>query len=293
MSIDNYRHKLTPYLFLAPAAILLAMFFFIPFFQTLALSFQSFDQNLYAPGFCGIENYVKILSSQEFLKVLINTLIYMAVAVPILVIVPIVIAIAINQKIKGISIYRVIIYVPAVVSIVVAAIAFKWLYANEGLLNYFVGMLGIEKIGWLTDPNVALYSVIALTIWKGLGYYAIIYLSTLLTIPDALYEAADLDGANTLQKHFNITLPFLWPAVTLVATMSSISALKVFTEVYVMTKGGPIDSTSTIVYYIYKEAFEKLNLGLASAGGVILLVIAMGISVLNLKCFEKGGPDAQ
>ncbi len=293
MSIDNYRHKLTPYLFLAPAAVLLILFFFYPFFQTLLLSFQSFDTNLYSPVFCGVENYSKIFHSQSFFKVLINTFLYMLIAVPILVIFPIIIAIAINQKIRGISIYRVILYIPAVVSIVVAAIAFKWLYANDGLLNYFFGILGIDKIGWLTDPNVALFSVIALTIWKGLGYYAIIYLATLLTIPDSLYEAADIDGANTFQKHIKITIPYLWPAITLVATMSSISALKVFTEVYVMTKGGPMDSTSTIVYYVYKEAFENLNLGLASAGGVILLIIAMIISVLNIKCFEKGGPDVQ
>ena len=144
-----------------------------------------------------------------------------------------------------------------------------------------------------TAELLHLFSVIALTIWKGLGYYAIIYLATLLTIPDSLYEAADIDGANTLQKHLKITIPYLWPAITLVATMSSISALKVFTEVYVMTKGGPMESTSTIVYYVYKEAFENLNLGLASAGGVILLIIAMIISVLNIKCFEKGGPDVQ
>ena len=293
MSIDNYRHKLTPYLFLAPAAVLLILFFFYPFFQTLLLSFQSFDTNLYSPVFCGVENYSKIFHSQSFFKVLINTFLYMLIAVPILVIFPIIIAIAINQKIRGISIYRVILYIPAVVSIVVAAIAFKWLYANDGLLNYFFGILGIDKIGWLTDPNVALCSVIALTIWKGLGYYAIIYLATLLTIPDSLYEAADIDGANTFQKHIKITIPYLWPAITLVATMSSISALKVFTEVNVMTKGGPMDSTSTIVYYVYKEAFETLNLGLASAGGVILLIIAMIISVLNIKCFEKGGPDVQ
>ena len=169
MSIDNYRHKLTPYLFLTPAAVLLILFFFYPFFQTLLLSFQSFDSNLYSPVFCGVENYSKLFHSQSFFKVLINTFLYMIVAVPILVIFPIIIAIAINQKIRGISIYRVILYIPAVVSIVVAAIAFKWLYANDGLLNYFIGILGIDKIGWLTDPNVALFSVIALTIWKGLG----------------------------------------------------------------------------------------------------------------------------
>ena len=204
MSIDNYRHKLTPYLFITPAAVLLILFFFLPFFQTLLLSFQSFDTNLYSPTFCGIENYSKIFHSQSFLKVIINTFLYMIIAVPILVILPIIIAIAINQKIRGISIYRVILYIPAVVSIVVAAIAFKWIYANDGLMNYFISILGINKIGWLTDPNIALFSVIALTIWKGLGYYSIIYLATLLTIPDSLYEAADIDGANSLQKHLKI-----------------------------------------------------------------------------------------
>jgi putative chitobiose transport system permease protein len=188
---------------------LLVLFFFIPFFETLALSFKSFDSSLYHPVFCGFDNYIKVLSSPSFSKVLINTLLYLIVATPVLVVLPIIIAIALNQKIRGISIYRAVIYIPTIVSLVVAAIAFKWLYANEGLLNYFIGLFGIEKIGWLTDPNVALYSVIILTIWKGLGYYAIIYLASLLTIPDTLYEAAEIDGANTLQKHLKITLPFL------------------------------------------------------------------------------------
>ena len=207
----QYYKKYTPYLFLLPALTVLIIFFFIPFFQTFGLSFFDYSSSLYNPDFCGADNYIKLFKEPIFYKVMFNTFMYLIIAVPFLVIFPLFLAILINQKIRGITLYKIILYLPVIVSIVVAAIAFKWLYANDGLLNYFIGILGIDKIGWLTDPNVALFSVIALTIWKGLGYYAIIYLATLLTIPDSLYEAADIDGANTLQKHLKITYIFIKP----------------------------------------------------------------------------------
>ena len=283
----KYYGKYAPYLFLLPAAIVLVIFFFIPFFQTVLLSFCDYSSNIYKPEIIGIQNYIKLFTSPIFYKVMWNTFIYLFVAVPILAILPLFIAILINQKIKGVTIYKILIYLPVIVSIVVAAIAFKWLYAEQGILNYIVTSLGFEAIGWLTDPKYALYSVIIVTIWKGIGYYMIIYLAALMSVPKELYEACDIDGANFLTKHLTVTVPHIMPTIALVTTISAISAMKVFAEIYVMTKGGPLNSSKTIVYYIYERAFENLDLGFASAMAVVLLIIVMGFSLINIFCFER------
>ena len=283
----KYYGKCAPYLFLLPAGLVLLVFFFIPFFQTFFLSFFDYSTSIYQPTFAGIENYVKLFQSPIFYKVLWNTFVYLFVAVPILAIFPLFIAILIHQRIRGVTLYKILIYLPVIVSIVVAAIAFKWLYADQGILNFLVTSLGFQKIGWLTDPNWALYSVIIVTIWKGVGYYMIIYLAALMSVPKELYEACDIDGANFLTKHLTVTIPHIMPTIALVTTISAISAMKVFAEIYVMTKGGPLNSSKTIVYYIYERAFENLDLGYASAMAVVLLVIVMAFSLVNILCFEK------
>ena len=284
----KYYGKFAPYMFLLPAGIVLLIFFFLPFFQTIGLSFFNYSHSIYSPDFSGIKNYIDILHNPVFYKVMWNTILYLVVAVPILAIFPLFLAILINQKIRGITLYKILIYLPVIVSIVVAAIAFKWLYAQDGILNYFMQLLHFQKIGWLTDPKYAIYSVIVVTIWKGIGYYMMIYLASLMSVPKELYEACDIDGANFWQKHLTVTIPHLMPTIALVSTISSISAMKIFVEIYVMTKGGPLDSTKTIVYYIYEKAFENLDLGYASAMAVILLAIVMIFSLLNIFVFERG-----
>ncbi|MBR6722519.1 sugar ABC transporter permease [bacterium] len=284
----KYYGKTAPYLFLLPAALVLIVFFFIPFFQTILLSFQDYSTNIYHATFTGLKNYIEILHNPIFYKVMWNTVLYLVVAVPILAIVPLFLAILINQKIRGITLYKILIYLPVIVSIVVAAIAFKWLYAEQGILNYILNVLHINSIGWLTDPKYAIYSVIIVTIWKGIGYYMMIYLAALMSVPKELYEACDIDGAGFLRKHLTVTIPHIMPTIALVTTISSISAMKIFAEIYVMTKGGPLNSTKTIVYYIYEKAFENLDLGYASAMAVILLVIVMIFSLINICCFERG-----
>ena len=286
MDYSRYCKKYIPYLFLAPALILLAVFFFLPFFESFYISMLDYSKDIYNPEFIGFANYTELFKSSLFWKTMLNTVIYLIVAVPLLVILPLIIAIVINQKLRFINFYRVSIYLPVIVSIVVAGIAWKWLYADNGILNYIVSIFGIEKIGWLTDPAVALYSVIAVTVWKGLGYYMMIYLAALTSVPNDLYEAADIDGASLLQKHFAVTIPHLLPAIALVSIISSISAMKVFVEIYVMTQGGPLNSSMTVVYYIYQKAFENLDLGYASACGVVLMLIIMAISILNIKKIE-------
>ncbi|MBR6163222.1 sugar ABC transporter permease [bacterium] len=269
-----------------PALILLGVFFFLPFFDTLLLSFKDFSTDIYNPSWVGFDNYLKILSSPEFYEVIKNTFVFLFAVVPILVILPLIVAVFINQKIRGITLYKVLIYLPVVVSIVVVAIAFKWLYAWQGILNYFLELLHLSPLGWLTDTNLAIFSVAIVTIYKGIGYYMMIYLAALMGVPKELYEACEIDGAGILKKHLTVTVPHLMPTIALVATISSISALKVFVEIYVMTKGGPLNSTKTIVYYIYERAFENLDLSMAAAASVVLLIIVMGFSVINLLFFE-------
>ncbi len=283
----RYYGKYAPYLFLLPAAIVLVIFFFIPFFQTIALSLMDYSNSIYNAQFAGLDNYIKLFQSPIFYKVLLNTFIYLIVAVPILAIVPLFLAILLNRQIRGLTLYKILIYLPVIVSIVVAAIAFKWLYADEGILNFIVTSFGLEKIGWLTDPNWALYSVIIVTIWKGIGYYMMIYLAALMSVPKELYEACEIDGAGFFTKHLTVTVPHIMPTIALVTTISAISAMKVFAEIYVMTKGGPLNSSKTIVYYIYERAFENLDLGFASAMAVVLLVIVLLLSLVNILFFEK------
>ena len=283
----KYYGKYSPYLFLLPAAIVLLVFFFIPFFHTFILSFQDYSNSIYEATFTGFDNYIKLFKSPIFYKVLLNTFVYLIVAVPILATLPLLLAILLNQKIRGVTLYKILIYLPVIVSIVVAAIAFKWLFAETGILNYIVTSFGFERIGWLTDPNWALYSVIIVTVWKGIGYYMMIYLAALMSVPQELYEACDIDGAGFFRKHLTVTVPHIMPTIALVTTISAISAMKVFAEIYVMTKGGPLNSSKTIVYYIYERAFENLDLGFASAMAVVLLLIVLVMSLVNILCFEK------
>lgn len=283
----DLKKSIGAYLFLLPAGVVLLVFFFIPFFQTIYLSFFNYSNDVYHPGFVFLNNYFELVKSPLFLKTIINTFYFLILCVPLLVIFPLFLAILINQKIKCKNIYKILIYIPVVISIVVVAIAFKWLYAPEGLLNFFVQKLGFSPVGWLSDPKVAMISVALVTIFKGVGYYMMIYLSALMSVPNELYEAAEVDGAVGFKKHMLVTIPHIMPMIALVSTISSISALKVFVEIYVMTKGGPLNSTKTIVYYIYEKAFENLDLGLASAGAVILLFIVMAFSMINIFVFEK------
>lgn len=285
--MERYCKSYIPYFFIIPAGIVLLLFFFIPFLETFWLSFKSYRGDIYAPEWVGLSNYTELINSSLFWKTLLNTFIYLIGVVPALVIIPLIIAIIVNRKLAGINIFRTIIYIPVVISIVVAGIAWKWIYAEKGILNYIVSFIGMDKTGWLTNPDYALYSVMFVTIWKGLGYYMVIYLAYLTAVPKEQLEAAEIDGASIVQKHIAVTIPYLMPAITFVTIMSSIAAMKVFVEIYVMTQGGPMNSSKTIVYYIYQRAFENLDLGYASAVGVILFITTMFLSVLNIKFFER------
>jgi putative chitobiose transport system permease protein len=276
-----------PYLFLLPAGIILISFFFLPFFQAFYLTFFSYSKDIYSPDFVWFANYTELFRDTEFYHALLNSILYLLFAVPPLVILSLIIAIVVNNQIRGITLFRALIYLPVVISLVEAGIAWKWFYSTGGPLNYLITLTGAEPVGFLTNPNIALFSVIIVTVWKGLGYYMVIYLAALSSVPQDLYDAALTDGANHWTKHFHVTIPHLAPAIALVATISSISAMKVFVEIYVMTQGGPINSTKTMVYYIYQKAFENLDLGYASCAGFVLLAITLIFSIVNVKYLEK------
>lgn len=282
------RKPLTPYLFLVPACIILGAFIFYPLLQAIWMSFTDYNM-ISDPAFVGLENYKEIVEDDLFWKTLGQTFLYLIVVVPTLVILPIFLAILVNQKIKGIGFFRSAYYIPVVTSMVVVGITWKWVYADQGILNYLLESVGIidGPVHWLTSPTSSIFAVMAVTVWKGLGYYMVIYLAGLQAIPSDLYEAADIDGANKWKQIFHITIPMLMPSIIIVTIMSSISAMKVFEEIYVMTGGGPLNSSKTLVFYIYQEAFEKLRMGYASAVGVILLLITLVLSILNLNVMSK------
>lgn len=294
--------QLTPYLFLLPALTVLGIAVFYPAFQAFSLSFTQYDLDLtQTPQWVGLKNFQALLTDKVFWQTVRNSLFYLIGAVPILVTVPLGLAILVNQKLRGIQWFRMAYYTPVVISMVVAGIAWKALYASNGIFNQLLKLIGQfllsfgvkefpswlmgfkEGIPWLTSPQLALWSVMLVTIWKGLGYYMVIYLAGLQAIPEDLYEAAAIDGSDGWQKHWDITIPLMRPYLLLVAVISSISAMKVFEEVYIMTQGGPLNHSKTVVYYVYERAFQDLDINYASAIGLVLFLFILILSIINLK----------
>lgn len=276
---------LTPYLFLLPALIILGIAVFYPAFQAFSLSFTQYDLDLtQAPQWVGLKNFQRLAQDRVFWQTLTNSFCYLIGVVPVLVMAPLALAILVNQKLRGMAFFRMAYYTPVIISMVVAGIAWKALYANDGILNQLLKIIGFSAgIPWLTSPQLALWSVMVVTIWKGLGYYMVIYLAGLQGIPAELYEAAAIDGSDGWQKHWDITLPLMRPYLLLVAVISSISAMKVFEEVYIMTQGGPLNHSKTVVYYVYERAFQDLEINYASAIGLVLFIFILILSLINLR----------
>ncbi len=280
----SLKAQLTPYLFLLPALTILALTVFWPAIQAFYLSFTRYEYDLtQSPQWVGLVNFSRLWKDPVFWQTLVNTLLYLVGVVPILVIAPLGLAILLNRKLRGMNWFRAAYYTPVIISMVVAGIAWRWLYAENGLLNQILKLLGIsaEGIPWLTSPHLALWSVMAVTVWKGLGYYMVIYLAGLQSIPADVYEAAAMDGSDGIRKHWDITVPLMQPYLALVAVISAISATKVFEEVYIMTQGGPRNSSKTIVYYLYEQAFHELEISYACTIGLVLFLIILGLSILQ------------
>ncbi len=288
------QRQVTPYLFLLPALLLLGLTVFYPALQAFFLSFTRYEYDITQPPiWIGLENFQRLLTDSLFWKTLRNTVVYLIGVVPVLVIVPLGLAILVNQLLPGIRWFRAAYYTPVIISMVVAGIAWRWLYAETGLFNQILRALNLsqEGIPWLTSPQFALFSVMLVTIWKGLGYYMVIYLAGLQSIPDDLYEAAAIDGSDGWRKHLDITVPLMRPYLFLVAVISAISATKVFEEVYIMTQGGPRSSSKTLVYYVYESAFQDLEISYACTIGLAMFLLILVLSVVRLLLNRQAGAD--
>lgn len=280
------RQTITAWAFLAPALILLSVSVLVPALMALVMTFTQTGLDVSEPlRFVGLANLQRLSIDPMFYRVLTTTLLYLVGIVPPIVLGSLALAVLVNRALPGMHWLRAGFYTPVLVSIVVAAIAFRWLYAENGLINgWLVALLGdaFAPIGFLTNPLLALPSVMLVTLWKGLGYYMVIFLAGLQGIPQELYEAAELDGSEGWRKHLDITLPLLRPYITLVSVISAIAATKVFEEVYLMTQGGPADSTRTLVYYVYDQAFAELEISYACTVGLALFLLVMILTVFRL-----------
>lgn len=283
------KKSIAPYLFLLPALLVLGLTVFYPAIQAFSLSFTRYNYDLtQAPEWVGFENFKTLSKDPLFWQTIGNTLVYLVGVVPILVFAPLGLAILVNRKLRGINFFRMSFYIPVVISMVVAGIAWKALYTSNGFLNQLLAQIGFtEGIPWLTSPKLAIWSVMAVTIWKGLGYYMVIYLAGLQAISPELYEAAAIDGSDGWLRHWDITVPLMRPYLLLVSVISAISATKVFEEVYIMTQGGPRNSSKTVVYYVYERAFQDLEVNYACTIGLILFLAIFVLSIFNLILSKK------
>ena len=279
------RSPWLPWLFVAPAMVLVCLTVLVPALMALLMSFTRSGLDVSEPlQFIGLANIQRLLADPMFLRVLGTTAIYLVGVVPPIVLGALALAVLVNRALPGMHWFRGAFYTPVLVSIVVAAIAFRWLYAENGLINGWGQALfgdAFTPIGFLTDPLLALPSVMLVTLWKGLGYYMVIFLAGLQGIPKDLYEAAELDGSVGWRQHLDITLPLLRPYVALVAVISAIAATKVFEEVFLMTQGGPADSTRTVVYYVYDLAFQELEISYACTAGLALFLVVLVLGLIQ------------
>ena len=280
------RHSLVAWAFVLPALLLIGVSVLFPALMALVMSFSSTGLDVSEPlQFVGLANLQRLITDPMVRRVLITTFLYLIGVVPPIVLGSLGLAVLVNQGLPGRDLLRGAFYTPVLVSIVVAAIAFRWLYAENGLINgWLAALLGpaFTPIGFLTSPQLALPAVMLVTLWKGLGYYMVIFLAGLQGIPGELYEAAELDGSHGWRQHLDITLPLLRPYVTLVAVVSSIAATKVFEEVFLMTQGGPADATRTIVYYVYDQAFAELEISYACTLGLALFLLVLLFTLVRL-----------
>lgn len=283
----------TAWAFLGPALLLLGLSVLIPALMALVMSVTQTGLDLSEPlRFVGLANVRRLIADPMIWRVSLTTLLYLVGVVPPVVLGALILAVLLNRPLPTIHWLRAAVYTPVLVSIVVAAIAFRWLYAENGLINGWLQALlgsGFEPIAFLTSPWLALPSVMLVTLWKGLGYYMVIFLAGLQGIAPELYEAAALDGSTGWRRHLDITLPLLRPYLTLVAVISAIAATKVFEEVFLMTQGGPADSTRTIVYYVYDQAFAELEISYACTIGLALFLVVLLLSVVRLLATGERG----
>jgi multiple sugar transport system permease protein len=283
------REAIWAYLFLLPALLGLVVFLLIPLVGSFLLAFTDWD-GMSPLRFNGISNYVNIVTSDPmFAKVLGNS-VYYAVGSVILTTIPaLLFALLINiNQIRGRLVFRAIYFTPFITMMVAAAILWRWIYDLEiGLINYLLGFLHIHKIAWLGNANIAMASLIIVSGWKNMGFSMAIFLAGLQNIPRTFYESAEMDGAGALRKFTNVTMPLLSPTMFFIIVISLIGSLQAFDIIYIMTRGGPNLATSTMVYYIYQNAFQDFRMGYASTVAWILFVIILAATLVQFRLQKR------
>jgi multiple sugar transport system permease protein len=274
----------TALLFLSPTLIIFGAFILFPVIFSFYLSFHQWNMFSGDTTFIGFDNYIKMFQSEEFWSVFKNTIIYTFGTIPLNMGFSLLVAYILHKKIIGKKFLRTAFFAPVVISPVAAAVIWRWLYdPNFGLINYFVGIFGIDPINWLNDPSAAMFALIVMGVWKTFGINMILFAAGLQAIPDHYYEAAEIDGANQWTKFWNITVPLLAPTTFFIMVMSIISSFQVFDIVYVLTSGGPLGATKVLVFYVYEHAFKFFDMGYASAAAYILFAILFVLTLIQVR----------
>jgi multiple sugar transport system permease protein/raffinose/stachyose/melibiose transport system permease protein len=270
----------------APALILLVLFLVIPVLLAFGLSFT--NARLISPNpprFVGLDNFVRAFTADPvFLRSTLNTFVFALVVVPVQAGLGLLLAVLVNQKIRGVTAFRVIYFIPVVTSIVVVSILWKFMYQDDGLVNSFIDTLTFgawQGTAWLNDPSTALGAIIVLSIWQAVGFHMLIWLSGLQTIPEELYEAARMDGASPRQQFANVTWPGLRSTMVFVLVTITIAALGLFVQVDVMTQGGPVNSTSTLVYHAVRKGYREMETGYGATISLIFFVLVLIVALIQ------------
>lgn len=291
--MKSFLANKTPYFFIAPAIILLSLFSILPIFVALFISFTDLDLVGIADwslvSFVGLENYKEVVSDLIFVKSILNTLFYVVIGVPLVIVLSLAIALMINfGKARIFKAFRVVFYMPSITNVVAVAVVWSYLYnPHLGLFNYILNLFHLPDVPWLQDPTIAKISLILLALWRAIGLNMIIFLAALQGIPKTYYEAAQLDGANNWKQLTKITIPLLRYAIFFVSITTMIGWLQFFEEPFVMTNGGPLDSTTSVALFIYRNGFQFSNFGYAAAGSFLLFIAIIIITMIQFKIQNK------
>ena len=282
-----HKKKWLPYLLVSPYLIFVTVFVVFPVLFCFFLTFNKW--NIISPmKFIGVDNYSRLLHDRLFWKAIGNTLKFLLLHIPLQLVVSLFLAYLLNQKIKAASFFRASFFMPVIVSGVVVTILWQQLLGYDaGLINKLLMSIGITKIGWLVNPDVAIYSIAVMATWKNVGLYVILFLVGLQTVPTQYYEAAKMEGATRWQQFYHITLPMINPTIFMVVILSTIGGFSLFIEPYIMTGGGPLNTTLSAVLYIYKQAFQYYNMGYSATLGFFYAVMIMTVVILQKKLIEK------
>ncbi|QNG59359.1 carbohydrate ABC transporter permease [Metabacillus idriensis] len=283
------KEAIAAYLFIAPVVLGLFAFYMMPAIASFYLSFTEWD-GLTAPVFTGLENAVTLMQDETFLLSMRNTLFFTFVSVPLSIGLAVIVAVMLNQKIKGMVIYRTLYFLPVVTMPVAVGMVWKWLYNSEfGLINFVLGKLHLPQPEWLFDEKIALFSIILVSVWMGIGHNIVLLLAGLQGISASYYEAAKLDGASRLHQFFHITVPLLTPSIFFVFIMSMISALQMFDLIFIMvgSETSILDPMRTVVYGVWESGFKYFEMGYASAKAFILFIIILIITIIQMRLQNK------